>query len=642
VPEECFYLRFGSFSNYLWLRKFLEQNGGRTSQLISLRGHDAMVNQRTQDQLGLKENALAQLLGNQLISDVALIGRDTYMREGAAIGILFEARNLALLNNELLKQRRSKVTEFAEVGATLTDIAFGDATMSAAVTPDNRLRSFQVSVDNYLLVTNSSAMAERFLRLKEQGGAMAESTEFLHARAAFPLNPNATLFAYLSPAFFRGLVSPQYQIELRRRMQAVTDLELAELARLVALNEGLPHDSVESLMRSDLLPPNFLARADGSHAELVGDTARDSRRGARGSFLPIPDVPIEAVTPSEAASYAQIAQFHQSKWREMDPLVVHVTREMVEAGERERITIDAQMLPFNRDKYGTVTSVIGPAVPRKIRQPAGDAITAQVVLQGGLLRPRVQPHHIFLGIQDAEVPITFSDRSLMRVLQILRSAPAYLGAWPEMGLLNMLPLARRPIPDGSGMSQLPFGLWHLQAANGFSLIGVDPNILAATAPQLAVEETESAAQIHVHISDVSKSKIKTWFAALDFQRAYETSVGNTRLLHAFVEQLGVPRGDALTAAEKVLGVDLVCTLGGEYQLYESRFGEAYWGSTNWPEHRNDESSPGQFASPSLAWFRGLEAAVKLEEDRVTAHAVLEVKPLDSDKPSLPFFNFFNR
>ncbi len=28
VPEECFYLRFGSFDNYLWLRKFTEQNGG--------------------------------------------------------------------------------------------------------------------------------------------------------------------------------------------------------------------------------------------------------------------------------------------------------------------------------------------------------------------------------------------------------------------------------------------------------------------------------------------------------------------------------------------------------------------------------------------------------------------------------------
>ncbi len=68
---------------------------GQPSQLITLRGHDALLNQRVQDQLGLRESALAELLGNQLISDVALLGRDTYLREGAAIGILFEARQSA-------------------------------------------------------------------------------------------------------------------------------------------------------------------------------------------------------------------------------------------------------------------------------------------------------------------------------------------------------------------------------------------------------------------------------------------------------------------------------------------------------------------------------------------------------------------
>src|SRR5690606_8314376 len=98
VPEECFYLRFSSFDNYLWFRRFIEQNGGSANRLVTLRGHDTMLNQKAQGQLGLRETALAELLGNRLISDVALIGRDLYLREGGAIGILFEARNELLLN----------------------------------------------------------------------------------------------------------------------------------------------------------------------------------------------------------------------------------------------------------------------------------------------------------------------------------------------------------------------------------------------------------------------------------------------------------------------------------------------------------------------------------------------------------------
>ncbi len=458
----------------------------------------------------------------------------------------------------------------------------------------------------------------------------------------FPIDPQDTLFAYLSPAFFRGLVSPQYQIELRRRLRAVTDLEILKLARLAAAHEQLANDNIDDLISAGLLPTYFNQRPDNSHVVLAGEQVRDSLRGARGSFLPIPDVPLERVTANELARFAEMASFHQRRWSDMDPLVLQLKRTAVAGTDHERIDLRAEMLPFDRRKYGIATSIIGPPSPISIRQSDDDAITVQMVFQGGLLNPSVEPHHLFFGIRDEELPIEFSTVTLVRIMQVLRTAPAYFGAWPALGLLDLLPLRAAPVPDGNGLARLPFGLWQLSTPDDFSLIGVDPQVLATAAKDLAVQEGEIEAQVRVHVADVSQSKIKTWFAALDFQRAYRTSVGNTRLLHTISQQLGVPQENARAAAESVLGVQLILALGGEYQLYEGPAGRPYWGSTHWPSLADHEGTSGQFASPSMAWFRGLDAQIRLLDDRISATGTLEVQKQQNDKSKIPFFDLLRR
>ncbi len=163
VPAECFYIRFGNFDNYLWLRQLLDDYGGDLGRMATVRGHDAGINQRLENQLGLKETTLAKLLGSQVISDVALIGRDTYLSEGAAIGILFEARNNALLQNDLMTQRREATARVADAGATITTVDVAGQSVSLAATPDNRLRSYYVADGPYHLVTTSRAIVARFL-----------------------------------------------------------------------------------------------------------------------------------------------------------------------------------------------------------------------------------------------------------------------------------------------------------------------------------------------------------------------------------------------------------------------------------------------------------------------------------------------
>ena len=51
VPAECFYVRFGSFSNFLWLQDTLDTWGGDLQNLLAQRGLDYGRSKHMQDQL---------------------------------------------------------------------------------------------------------------------------------------------------------------------------------------------------------------------------------------------------------------------------------------------------------------------------------------------------------------------------------------------------------------------------------------------------------------------------------------------------------------------------------------------------------------------------------------------------------------
>ena len=78
VPVECLYVRFGNFPNFLWLRHRMEDWGGELRDVISERGLDYGLNDRMQKQLGIaRRRQLAEVLGDKVIADVAMIGTDT-------------------------------------------------------------------------------------------------------------------------------------------------------------------------------------------------------------------------------------------------------------------------------------------------------------------------------------------------------------------------------------------------------------------------------------------------------------------------------------------------------------------------------------------------------------------------------------
>ena len=647
VPEECFYIRFGSFLNYLWVENLQREYGEDLDRMITLRGFDDRSGERMQRQLALDTSPLADLLGPAAIADVALIGRDLFLREGAAVGMLFQARNSPLLARDLIGQRAAALKAERDRGATMQIVQVNGREVSLLSTPDNRLRSYYVVDGDYHLVTTSRAIVERFLEVGDGGASLGASREFRHARSMMPTRRQDTVFIFFSSAFQQGLLSPQYQVELRRRLHAATDLELVQLAQWAARAEGRPAETIDDLVRGQYLPPGFGRRPDGSEPTESDGQWVDSLRGPRSSMTPIPDVTLTGVTRDEAARFDALRQYAATSWPQMDPIIVGIRRFALDRpederqnGERlrlERLVIDAHLSPFDEQKYGWLTSLLGPPTGVRIQPAEGDIITAQAAVKGGLVVPGVSPHHLFLGIQDAP-PLAESHRGgLFQTLMVLRTTPGYLGAWPKPGFLDVLPwgLGGGP-PDAAGYSQLPLGVYRRQW-DAFSALAFDPRLLAEVTPQLAVTEADNDAQVRVRVGDISRTQLQSWVNSLAYARARQASLGNVKLLHALSQQLGVPRADALQAAAELLDAKLVCALGGQDRVTETPGGLPLWSSDRWPEHAAGATAE-DYRAPLLEWFRGLEADLTMYGDRVVLHATLDMqRKVSEPKLKLPSF-----
>jgi hypothetical protein len=610
VPAECFYVRFGSFSNFLWFQDTLGKWRYDLQNLVALRGLNFEVQRRIEESLVMEMSVLARLLGETAVADVAIIGTDLAFQEGGAYGLLYHARNNLMLTAEFTRQRQERLQQGD--GATDQKVTIGDREVSFLSSPDGSARSYYVADGDFHFVTRSKTLMKRFLETGSGEGSLGASKEFRYARSVMPLDRSDTVFVYVSDAFLENLVSPTYRIETVRRMQAMADVELVELALLASAAEGKPGDTIEQLVAGGFLPSDFGARPDGSRAVLENGEVHDSVRGRRGAFLPAPDVDVQAVSPSEADDYAQFGEFYHRRWRRLDPILVGVKRHELEHN-RERVVIDARITPFDKENYARLREELGPAEPTRLAPLTDDGVAFEAVLA---------KQRIFGGLREIHPPSAdWIDYGLWRGIRDW--FVGYLGTTGEPGVLSPLNARIEGPVDERGYASAPGGMWR-RDYDQFTLFSLQPDVLAMVAPQLRFDQAERPAQIRFRIEDVTRAVIYPRLNDFAYARTRETCLGNLRLMHDLGQQLHVPGEDCKNAAELLLGGELICPLGGEYAFQPIPGGPGQWTAT-----AVDESSPGGmltakapegFVAPPLNWFRGLEAELTATPEALSIHA----------------------
>ncbi len=639
VPEECFYLRFGTWSNQIWLQRLMEEFGGDLSRMVQVRGFKYRIQSKFLDQLAIQSTEFDRLFGGRLINDVAVVGMDTYFDSGSAVGVMLHANDGSSnsLRQNLLQKRKTFAEQHQAEGVTLREIQEGDATIQFLSTPDNRYRSFYVEAKDCHLLTTSLVLARRFLEAADGKGALADSEEYRFARYNLPLERDDTVFIYLSTRFFQNLLTPQYQIELRRRNRIATDMMLLELAKLAAANESYSNDSLEGLVQAGYLPQGFGYRPDGGTFETRGDVWHDSIRGRRGFFAPIPDLPLTRVNAEEAAWFAERATFFSESIKSLDPMFIAIKRYELKENV-ERIVFDARLAPFGEEKYGWLMSMLGPPLMREAATMPDDIITLQASMKGGNLAQDMPPHQIFAGVQDHIDPnVDMRPVSFIRLLKIFKEVPGYLGSWPNPGYTDWMPgLGGQPDPNGYTYSRL-LKLWRLQW-DSFSVLSFDQRRLEQLKPNLRIVESSRPAQLRLTVGDLSSSNLRSWANSINYRRSWQTSISNIQLLNLLCQQFQVEPEVAKAVIERMMDVELVCSLGGDYQLVQLPSERNVWISSAWPSFANPELPPDHVA-PFLQWFRGVEIEAIKAETQFAMHGFLDIQR-EGDGSPLPSFEMF--
>ena len=648
VPPECYYLRFASFSNYLWFQELGQKRGGDLAQMAVLRGFNYETNRRMERLLNTKTTSIAKMFGDSIIGDMAIIGQDLYLQEGPTLGVLFEAKNLALLKSSFTQDRVAAAKQLEPLGGKLESIEIRGVQVSLLSTPDNQVRSFMVDRGQYVLLTTSKRLAERFIEVHEGQPSLGDSRAFRFARLMMPVEHRYDVFVYLSSEFFRNLVSPKYQIELRRRLKAIAAIEIAELASLTARAEtgsSIATPGIQELIDDGYLPETFQARADGSQTLLYEGSWNDSLRGKRGSFLPIGDIEILECSEEEAGNYRDQASFYATQWQQTDPLMVGVRRFAGEPSEKmERLAIEAYVAPLGQEKYGWLSQFLAPPVRTEIQLPPDDVINCQVHMAGQSTARSYSPDHVmFAGLKDMVPPVPGETKGLLATLRTLQSLPAYLGGWPRPGYLDRLPLGLGGgPPDALGFSRLLIGVWRWQAG-GFSVLSFDRSILENCAMHLRPVPADDVAQGRLKIGDLEKSKLSAWVNTYWFRRAAQTTRGNLMLLDSLTEQLKVEPSQSLQVAERLIDARLQCSLGGQYvlQAANAESGVSVWQTTAWPTNVMMMGSsppaigfdstkclpPLEYKATWLEWFRGAQLHLTQLPERLIVVGTVDIEPI---------------
>ena len=635
VPVDCFYFRFGTWDNQVWVKKLLEEFGGDLTRMVSLRGYQARIQQKFLDQLALESTQLDEWFGGNLIKDVAIIGSDTYFGSGPAVGVLLHASGSKTLADRIGSKRRSFAdTKPGEIN--LNNVAIAGREVSLLSTLDNRYRSFYLVDGDFHLITNSRSLVEKFISCQESGLTLGRSAEFRYIRWLMPVDRDDTIFAYLSSAFFQNLLTPQYQIELRRRSQVIAEMQMIQLARLAAGVEGYPRAPLEFLAGNRFLPPGFDSRQTSSQIAETADGWIDSVRGRRGFFLPIPDTAVESVSPSEAEWFARRSSYFSENIPQLDPMALAIKR--YRQGERiERVVFDGRIAPVGEKKYGWLMGGLGEPLKSSVEGDKDELVHLQASLRSGIWNRSAPAHQLFAAIQDEPLPVQkLRPASMLEAWNTMKEIPGYLGSQPKAGALDWLPrLGDEPDTEGYTFSRL-LELWRLQF-DDYAVLAFERERLERLRTQLHIEPNERSAQIRLEVRDPSRSDLRDWVNVVNYRRSWQTSIANIRMLNVLNEQFGVPVDDARRVAEDLLDVRLVCSLGGEYRVTEVE-GRKAWTSSLWPSF-SAPTLPEGYMAPLLKWFRGLELEVTKLENQFSVHGFIDIER-ETAPSSLPGFDLF--
>jgi hypothetical protein len=290
---------------------------------------------------------------------VAITGSDAYFREGTDVAILFHVINrpvfLSAVNRFIDEARARHAGRLKE-----DKTEYDGVQIESFVTPLREVSLHRASFDDFVVYANSPAGLRRILDARRgKVKALADSLDFQYMRTIFRADDREEDgFVFLSDPFIRRLVGPASKIKEKRRLEALTSLNMvSEGALYTAWTAGrLPADQ-EAILAATGLKPEEVPQPEGK--SLTWDGARQvavsDAYNTNEFATPLVEMTIDKATAREAEAYRQFRLQYLGLWRQyFDPIGMRI------AVSDERVKLDTYILPLiENSRYNELRRVTG-------------------------------------------------------------------------------------------------------------------------------------------------------------------------------------------------------------------------------------------------------------------------------------------
>lgn len=369
VPADQHAIFFPSFDAFVRMIDEASSQAGLVLQLSSPRSQDFRTLERYERQLGVSLDALARLLGPELLESTAMTGSDPYVRTGSDVALLLEAHAASPIV-EFLAARQDEQSRAYPSAESVTGNAYG-VSYRGVRSPDRRLSSYVMDTGNVVVLTNSVHQLERIARVATGGEpSLAASPEYVFFRGRYPRGGDETAFLVVTDATIRRWCGPRWRIAGSRRTRAAAALIEAQASAMTVTQVSAMDSLARGIAPAAPIDTDLPRLLEG---DLVWTETgvRSSVYGDLGFLTPIAEIPLSHATEAEVDQYRRWRDTYEQNWRRFfDPIAVRF------ALDAESLATDVTVMPLieGTEYRGLIRLTRGAEIAADAGDRHGDAL----------------------------------------------------------------------------------------------------------------------------------------------------------------------------------------------------------------------------------------------------------------------------
>lgn len=431
APAEFWYVRVSGITPLLSLIDHMESWITPMVMVLDSRSEDRKLAKRYEAELGLARGPLTAALGPSVVSEIALVGSDPYVREGTDVTLIFRVKSRGAFDAAMSAALGTH--EGAHGGVTTTvQPQYEGIELRLSKSGDGAVRQYRATSGDYEVVSNSAGAIRRVVdTIAGRHGKLSEEADFRYMLARDAAVRNDVL-AFASDKFVAEVIGPRQKILEARRQIALSELSVPGYAALLhGWMTGRAPESTDELIKAGLLRKEELKHTAGQPiAWKPGDAATSSwGRPERLESLIDLSSP-QKVTDDEKTAYEFFERSYENDWKHfIDPVALRV---LVEAAS---VSAELRALPLIHDsEYRDFIELVGDA---RVQAPemANGARLVVGIGQGADVRREMS---------------TLVGRSTGHDMKL-----DWLGEWGMIGVLDRAALALAVAHIASDVAQRP-------------------------------------------------------------------------------------------------------------------------------------------------------------------------------------------